>query len=84
MENETKKGLKSLNLSEEIEQEFFTRCFSTVDYLNAVATDIIMDFIDNASGPLSRQILRHSPEVVALKAFEKAINSLNIILSDEL
>jgi hypothetical protein len=84
MKNETKKGLEALDLSEEMEQEFFTRCFSTVDYLNAIATDIIMDFIDNASGPLSRQVLRNSPEVIAVKAFQKAIHSLNIILSDEL
>jgi hypothetical protein len=51
-------------------------------YLNALATDIIMDFIDNASGPLSRQVLRHSPQVIAVKAFEKAIHSLNIVLSE--
>ena len=84
MKNETKKGLASLNLSTEMEQEFFTRCFSMVDYLNAMATDIIMDFVDTASGPLSKQVLRNSPEVVAVKAFEKAICSLNIILSDEM
>ena len=83
MENETKKGLASLNPSTEMEQEFFTRCFSMVDYLNAIATDIIMEYVDNASGPLSRQVLRNSPEVVAVKAFEKAIGSVNIILSDE-
>ena len=83
MENETRKGLESLNFSEEMEQEFFTRCFGMVDYLNAMATDIIMDFVDNASSPIGRQVLRNSPEVVAVKAFEKAIHSLNIMLSDE-
>jgi hypothetical protein len=82
MGNETKKGLESLNLTEEMEQEFFTRCFSMVDYLNAIATDIIMDFIDNASSPIGRQVLRNSPEVVAVKAFEKAITSVNVLLSE--
>ena len=82
MENEQGKGLSSMNLSDEMEQEFFTRCFSMVDYLNAIATDIIMDFLGNASGPLTRQVIRTSPEVVAVKAFEKAITSVNVLLSE--
>ncbi len=83
MTGEGKKGLESCNLSAEMEQEFFTRCFSMVDYVNAMATDIIMDYVDNASGPLARQILRNSPEVVAVKAFEQAISGLNIMLSED-
>ena len=83
MTNLPEKGLASLNLTEEMEQEFFTRCFGMIDYINAMVTDLLMDYVDNASGPLSRQVLRNSPEVVAVKAFEKAIKNINIILSDE-
>ena len=83
MDGQPDKGLASLNLTEEMEQEFFTRCFGMIDYVNAMVTDIVMDYVDNASGPLSRQVLRNSPEVVAVKAFEKAIRNVNVILSDE-
>jgi hypothetical protein len=82
MEGEIEHGLASLHLSQEKEKEFFTRCLGMVDYVNKMAMDILMDFIDNASGPLTRQVLRNTPEVVAIKAFEKALDSVKTVLSD--
>ncbi len=77
MEDETRGGIASMGLSSEKQQEILSRCFKMVDYLNDMATDIIMEFINNASCPVARQLLRNTPEVLAVKAFEKAINDLN-------
>jgi hypothetical protein len=74
MEDEIKLGLASMNLSGEKENEILSRCFKMVDYLNDMATDTIMEFIHNSSCPVAKQLLRNSPEVIAVKAFEKAIN----------
>ena len=76
MGEEGKRGLESLNMSQEKEEEVIIRCFRTVDYLNDIAGEIIMDFLHNTTCPISRQVLRNSPETVALKSFEKAINIL--------
>ena len=77
MEDETRQGLASMGLSGEKQQEILSRCFKMVDYLNDTATEIIMEFINNASCPVARQLLRNTPEVLAVKAFEKAIKDLN-------
>ena len=77
MEDETRGGMASMGLSAEKQQEILSRCFKMVDYLNDMATEIIMEFINNASCPVARQLLRNTPEVLAIKAFEKAINDLN-------
>lgn len=76
MGEDGKRGLESLDISPEKEEEIFTRCFSMVEYLNNTAVDIIMDFLHNTTCPISRQVLRNSPETVVLKSFEKAINML--------
>jgi hypothetical protein len=78
MENKNKRGLASMHLSGEMEREILLRCFKTVDYLSIMATDIIIEFINNISCPMARQLLRNSPEVIAVKAFEKAINDFNM------
>lgn len=77
MENETERGLASMHLSVEKETEVFSRCFNMVDYLNEMVVNIIMELIENTECPVTKQILRNSPEVIAIKAFEKAINDLN-------
>jgi hypothetical protein len=78
MEGQKRRGLASMSLSIEKENEILTRCFRMVDYLNDMATEILMEFIDNASCPVAKQLLLNSPEILALKAFEKAINDLNL------
>jgi hypothetical protein len=70
-------GLASMRLSGERENEILSRCFAMVDYLNDMATEILMEFMDNASCPIAKQLLLNSPEVLAVKAFEKAIIDLN-------
>jgi hypothetical protein len=77
MGDEKGNGLASLSLSDEKEKEILSRCYRMVDYLNDTATEILMEFIDNASCPVARQLLLNSPEILALKAFEKAINDIN-------
>jgi hypothetical protein len=77
MVNETERGLASMHLSAEKENEVFSRCFNMVDYLNEMAVNIIMELLENTSCPVTKQILRNSPEVIAVKAFEKAIIDLN-------
>jgi len=47
-----------------------------VDHLNDMATEILMEFIHRATCPTARLRLRNSPEVLAVKAFEKAINDI--------
>ncbi len=74
---EDKRGLGSLNVDPEKEEEIFTRCFSMVEYLNDTAVNIILDFLHNTSCPLARQVLKNSPETIAVKSFEKAINQLS-------
>lgn len=74
-------GLASMGLSGEMEKEILSRCFKMIDYLNDMATDIIMEFINNASCPVAKQLLRNSPEVIAIKAFEKAINDFNKVFT---
>ena len=54
MEDETKHGIASLSLSAEKEKEILSRCFRMVDYLNDMATDIIMEFINNTSCPVAK------------------------------
>ena len=80
MKDGTKGGLSSMHLSEEKEKEIFSRCFNMVDCLNEAAVNIIMDFFQNTSCPMAKQLLRNSPEVIALKAFEKAIQDFNEVL----
>ena len=77
MNNETERGLASMHLSSEKENEVFSRCFNMVDYLNEMAVNIIMELIENTECPVTKQILRNTPEVIAVKAFEKAIKDLN-------
>lgn len=77
MGEKDKRGLASLDLSPQKEEEIFTRCFTMVDYLNEAAIEIIMDFLHNTSCPLAKQVLRNSPETIAIKSFEKAINTLS-------
>ena len=77
MEDETLKGIQSMGLSSEKEKEIMLRCFKMVDYLNDIATDIIMEFFNNTSCSVAKQILRNSPEILAIKAFEKAISDLS-------
>jgi hypothetical protein len=77
MGDENKRGLASMNLSCEKEKEILLRCFKMVDYLNNMATDIIIEFISKTSCPMAKQILRNSPEVLTVRAFERAINDLN-------
>ena len=77
MGDEKGNGLASLSLSDEKEKEILSRYYRMVDYLNDTATEILMEFIDNASCPVARQLLLNSPEILALKAFEKAINDIN-------
>ena len=78
MEGQKRRGLASMSLSIEKENEILTRCFRMVDYLNDMATEILMEFIDNASCPVAKQLLLNLPEILALKAFEKAINDLKL------
>ena len=77
MGEEEKKGLSSLKVTPEKEEEIFTRCFSMVEHLNDAAINIILDFIHSTSCPLAKQVLRNSPETIAVKSFEKAINQLS-------
>ena len=77
MEVEGKRGLASLDVTPEKEEEIFTRCFSMVEHLNDASINIILDFIHNTSCPLAKQVLRNSPETIAVKSFEKAINQLS-------
>jgi hypothetical protein len=51
-----------------------------VDYLNDMATEILMEFIDNASCPRAKELLMNSPEYLAVKAFEKAIKDLHMVI----
>ena len=67
---------KSLRLSSEQEEEVITRCFRVVDYLNEVAVNIITEFVQNITCPEAKKILLNAPEVIAIKAFEKALNNL--------
>ena len=78
MGDEKGNGLASFSLSDEKEKEILSRCFRMVDYLNDTATEILMEFIDNASCPVAKQLLLNSPEILAVKAFEKAINDINM------
>ena len=64
-------------LSEQRKKEILSRCFKMVDYLNDMASDIILDFIDNSTCSTARQLLLKSPETIAVKAFEKAISDLS-------
>ncbi len=77
MEGEVRRGLASLDVTPEKEEEIFTRCFRMVEDLNDAAINIILDFIHNTSCPLAKQVLRNSPETIAVKSFEKAINQLS-------
>ena len=77
MGEEVKRGLESLNVTIEKEEEIFTRCFSMVEHLNDAAVNIILDFMHNTSCPLAKQLLRNSPETIAIKSFEKAIDQLS-------
>ena len=77
MGNDKATGLSSLSLSDEKEKEILARSFRMLDYLNDMATEILMEFIHNASCPVAKQVLMNSPELLAVKAFEKAISDLN-------
>ena len=67
---------KSLSLSEEQEQEVMMRSFRVVDYVSEVAINIIMDFVHNVTCPEAKQMLLNSPEVIAIRAFERALSDL--------
>ncbi|MBN2062006.1 MAG: hypothetical protein JW882_16475 [Deltaproteobacteria bacterium] len=77
MGNEVRRGVKSLDITPEKEEEIIRRCFNMVDYLNDIAVDLITDFIHNSTCPLAKQVLRNSPETIAVKSFEKAIDQLS-------
>ena len=77
MGEEEKRGVKSLNITPEKEDEIIRRCFNMVDFLNEIAVDLITDFLHNSTCPLARQVLRNSPETIAVKSFEKAISQLS-------
>jgi hypothetical protein len=77
MGNDKATGLASLSLSDEKEKEILARSFRMLDYLNDMATEILMEFVHNASCPVAKQALLNSPELLAVKAFEKAISDLN-------
>ena len=77
MGEEEKRGVKSLGITPEKEAEIIRRCFNMVDYLNDIAVDLITDFLHNSTCPLARQVLRNSPETIAVKSFEKAISQLS-------
>ncbi|MGD9159333.1 MAG: hypothetical protein PVG39_13050 [Desulfobacteraceae bacterium] len=77
MEAEGRRGLASLDVTPEKEEEIFTRCFSMVEHLNDAAINIMLDFLHNTSCPFAKQVLRNSPETIAVKSFEKAINQLS-------
>ena len=76
MEENEKKGIKALEVSEKKEEEIMIRCYRTVEYLNDIAGDIMTDFLHNTTCPISRQVLRNSPETLVIRSFEKAINIL--------
>jgi hypothetical protein len=76
MEEEAKRGLESLKLSSEKEEEIFIRCYRMVEHLNDIAGEILMDLLHNSTCPVSRQLLKNSPETVVIKTFEEAINRL--------
>ena len=65
------------DFSDQRKKEILSRCYKMVDYLNDLAADIIMDFINNSTCSKARQLLLKSPETIAVKAFEKAISDLN-------
>jgi hypothetical protein len=77
VEKEEKRGVKSLNIPPDKENEIFRRCFNMVDYLNDIAVDSIIDLLHNTTCPLAKQLLRNSPETIVVKSFEDAINRLN-------
>ena len=77
MEGEVKRGVKSLDVTPEKEAEIIRRCYNMLDYLNDIALDLITDFIHNSTCPLAKQVLRNSPETIAIKSFEKAIDQLS-------
>lgn len=76
MGNENSRGLASMNLSTEKQNEIYARCFNMVDYLNEAAVDIIMDLFQNSVCAVSKQLIKNHPEVIAVRAFEKVINDL--------
>ncbi|NLD38218.1 MAG: hypothetical protein GX654_15250 [Desulfatiglans sp.] len=76
MEEFKKKGIKALDLSGEKEEEIMIRCYRTVEYLNDMAGDILTDFLHNTTCPISRQVLKNSPETLVIRSYEKAINIL--------
>jgi hypothetical protein len=85
MEKDIKHSPVSLNMADEKEAEIFNRCFSVVGYLNDTAMGVILDFIQNATCPVSTQILRNTPGIIVIRAYEKAINILaHEIRSNEL
>ena len=86
MEDETRQGLASMGLSGEKQQEILSRCFKMVDYLNDTATEIIMEFINNASCPVARQVqqiggtqLQPSPGL-RIRTFESEIDPFEFSL----
>jgi len=74
---EEKRGVKSLGITPEKEDEIFRRCFNMVDCLNDIAVDLITDLLHNSTCPMAKQLLRNSPETIVVKSFEEAINRLN-------
>jgi hypothetical protein len=77
MKDQTTFKDQSIYLNDQRKREVLSRCFKMVDYLNDMASDIILDFIDNSTCSKARQLLLKSPETIAVKAFEKAISDLS-------
>jgi len=47
-----------------------------VDFVSEMAVNIIIDFVQNPPCPEAKHYLVKGPEEVAIKALEKALNSL--------
>ena len=65
-------------LSKEKKAEILARCFKMVDHLSEMATKNILNLIDSNTCPMADQLLRNSPEIIALKAFEQAIGDIKM------
>jgi len=76
MDREAGDGLKSPQLPLEQEKEVVLRCLQVIDYVTEVATNIIIDFVQNLPCLEAKKILLKSPEGIALRCIEQALNQL--------
>lgn len=60
----------------EQEQEIAQRCFAMVDYLSETASNIILNTIENIPCSGAKHFILKRPELLAVRAFEKAIRDL--------